>query len=118
MNDERLSCGIVVARQTDGGWLTLMLRAYHHWDFPKGIREDNEEPLDAAKREVKEETSVEDLSATAIPEVHSFSCTEVTGSRAAYPSQDEVSMMYTGTPLPPKVERVRTRTWTNFKSGG
>ncbi len=62
MNEERLSCGIVVARQADNGWLTLMLRAYHHWDFPKGIREDNEEPLDAAKREVKEETSVEDLS--------------------------------------------------------
>ena len=44
--------------------------------------------------------------------------TEVTGSRAAYPSEEEVSRMYTGTPLPPKVERVRTRTWTNFKSGG
>ena len=62
MNEERLSCGVVVARQTDSGWLTLMLRAYHHWDFPKGIREDDEEPLDAAKREVREETSVEDLS--------------------------------------------------------
>ncbi len=62
MNEQRLSCGVVVARQADDGWLTLMLRAYHHWDFPKGIREDNEEPLDAAKREVKEETSVDDLS--------------------------------------------------------
>ncbi len=62
MNEERLSCGIVVARQADNGWLTLMLRAYHHWDFPKGIREDNEEPLEAARREVREETSVEDLS--------------------------------------------------------
>ena len=62
MNEERLSCGVVVARQADTGWLTLMLRAYHHWDFPKGIREDNEEPLEAAKREVREETSVDDLS--------------------------------------------------------
>ncbi len=62
MNEERLSCGIVVARETDTGWLTLMLRAYHHWDFPKGIREPAEEPLDAARREVKEETSVDDLS--------------------------------------------------------
>ena len=62
MNEQRLSCGVVVARQADNGWLTLMLRAYHHWDFPKGIREDNEEPLEAAKREVKEETSVDDLS--------------------------------------------------------
>ena len=62
MNEQRLSCGVVVARQADNGWLTLVLRAYHHWDFPKGIREDDEEPLDAAKREVKEETSIDDLS--------------------------------------------------------
>ena len=62
MNEHRLSCGVVVARQADSGWMTLMLRAYHHWDFPKGICEDNEEPLDAAKREVREETSVDDLS--------------------------------------------------------
>ncbi len=62
MTEHRLSCGVVVARQADNGWLTLMLRAYHHWDFPKGIREDDEDPLDAAKREVKEETSVDDLS--------------------------------------------------------
>ena len=62
MNEQRLSCGVVVARQDGGGWLTLMLRAYHHWDFPKGIREDDEAPLDAAKREVREETGVDDLS--------------------------------------------------------
>ncbi len=62
MNEPRLSCGVVVARQADNGWLTLMLRAYHHWDFPKGIREDGEEPLEAATREVREETSVDDLS--------------------------------------------------------
>jgi 8-oxo-dGTP pyrophosphatase MutT (NUDIX family) len=39
-----------------------MLRAYHHWDFPKGIRERGEEPLEAAKREVAEETGVTELS--------------------------------------------------------
>ena len=45
MNESKLSCGIVLARRTDEGWLTLMLRAFHHWDFPKGIRERGEEPL-------------------------------------------------------------------------
>jgi 8-oxo-dGTP pyrophosphatase MutT (NUDIX family) len=62
VSDSRLSCGIVVVRQTDSGWLTLMLRAFHHWDFPKGIREHGEEPLQAAVREVGEETGVTDLS--------------------------------------------------------
>ena len=58
MNESRLSCGIILVRQSDAGWVTLMLRAYRHWDFPKGIRERGEEPLDAAKREVAEETGI------------------------------------------------------------
>ena len=56
-----LSCGIVLARRTDSGWMTLMLRAWHHWDFPKGVREPGEEPLEAAIREVGEETGIRDL---------------------------------------------------------
>jgi len=62
MNDSRLSCGVIVARKTDAGWLTLMLRAFHHWDFPKGIRERGEEPMQAAIREVGEETGITELS--------------------------------------------------------
>ncbi len=41
----------------------------------------------------------------------------VTSSVAAYPTPELVEKMYTLAPLPPKVERVRTRAWTNFKSG-
>jgi 8-oxo-dGTP pyrophosphatase MutT (NUDIX family) len=62
MSESKLSCGVVVARRTDEGWLTLLLRAYHHWDFPKGIRERGEDPMEAAIREVREETSIDDLS--------------------------------------------------------
>lgn len=62
MSDSRLSCGVVVARKTDTGWVTLMLRAFHHWDFPKGIRERGEEPMEAAVREVGEETGITELS--------------------------------------------------------
>jgi len=62
MNESRLSCGVVIARKTDTGWVTLMLRAFHHWDFPKGIRERGEEPMQAAIREVGEETGVTELS--------------------------------------------------------
>lgn len=62
MSESRLSCGVVVARKTDTGWVTLVLRAFHHWDFPKGIRERGEEPMEAAIREVGEETGITELS--------------------------------------------------------
>ena len=39
----------------------LLLRAYKNWDFPKGLVEPGEQPLDAAKREVREETTLENL---------------------------------------------------------
>ena len=41
----------------------------------------------------------------------------VTSSNAAFPTAAQVATMYTLNPLTPKVERVRTRTWTNFKAG-
>jgi 8-oxo-dGTP pyrophosphatase MutT (NUDIX family) len=61
MSEQKLSCGVVVVRQTAEGWVTLFLRAFHHWDFPKGIRERGEEPMQTAIREVGEETSITDL---------------------------------------------------------
>ena len=57
----RLSAGVVVIRESHEGWLYLLLRAYNHWDFPKGMVEPGEEPLAAAIREVREETLIEDL---------------------------------------------------------
>ena len=60
-DSQRLSCGAVVVRRTDGGWQTLMLRAYRNWDFPKGMREDGESSQETAVREVGEETGIEDL---------------------------------------------------------
>jgi putrescine transport system substrate-binding protein len=50
---------------------------------------------------------------TAIPMIDEA----VTSSPAAFPTAAQVSTMYTLNPLPPKAERVRTRTWTNFKAG-
>jgi 8-oxo-dGTP pyrophosphatase MutT (NUDIX family) len=58
---QRLSAGVVVVRRGPPGWLFLMLRAYRNWDFPKGMVEPGEDPLAAARREVREETLVEDL---------------------------------------------------------
>lgn len=61
MKELRLSCGAVVARQEALGWRVLLLRAWHHWDFPKGLRESGEDPLEAAVREVGEEAGIADL---------------------------------------------------------
>ena len=57
----RLSAGVVVVRQIPDTWLFLMLRAYRNWDFPKGLVEPGEQPLQAARREVQEETLIADL---------------------------------------------------------
>ena len=48
-------------RRSPTDWLFLLLRAYRNWDFPKGMVEPGEEPLAAARREVREETLIEDL---------------------------------------------------------
>ncbi|NNF52145.1 MAG: NUDIX domain-containing protein [Gammaproteobacteria bacterium] len=58
---KRLSSGAVVVRESGGGLRFLLLRAFDHWDFPKGIVEDGEEPLAAAQREIEEETTLCDL---------------------------------------------------------
>ena len=52
---------MVVVRDTPAGWRFLLLRAFNHWDFPKGMVESGEEPLAAAIREVREETLIDDL---------------------------------------------------------
>lgn len=58
---DKLSCGAVLVRKTGSKWVTLMLRAYRHWDFPKGFREAGETPLQAAMREIGEETGITDF---------------------------------------------------------
>lgn len=57
-----LSAGVIVVRRDEHGkWKFLLLRAYGYWDFPKGIVEPGEDPIDAAKRETREETTITDL---------------------------------------------------------
>ena len=59
MSEGKLSCGIILVRSGGDGYRTLLLRAFHNWDFPKGLLEDGEEPLQTAKREVREETGID-----------------------------------------------------------
>lgn len=53
-----LSSGVVVVHWTGKDWRYLLLRSYRYWDFPKGMVEAGEDPLDAARREVQEETTL------------------------------------------------------------
>ena len=48
-------------RREDDGWRFLLLRAYRSWDFPKGMVEAGEDPLEAARREVREESTIADV---------------------------------------------------------
>jgi bis(5'-nucleosidyl)-tetraphosphatase len=57
----RFSAGVVVVHVAAEAVQYLLLRAYKNWDFPKGLVEPGEEPLDAAVREVKEETTLVNL---------------------------------------------------------
>ncbi len=57
----RLSAGVVIIRKIDSEWRYLLLRCFHLWDFPKGQVEPGETPMEAAIREVREETTLTDL---------------------------------------------------------
>jgi bis(5'-nucleosidyl)-tetraphosphatase len=52
------AAGVVVVRDTPDGMRVLLLRAYRNWDLPKGRLEGEETPLEAAVREVREETGL------------------------------------------------------------
>ena len=56
------SCGAVVFKRNKDGIKYLLLHyEAGHWDFPKGHQEKNEKEEQAAAREIKEETGIQDI---------------------------------------------------------
>lgn len=64
MEKKTLSAGVIVIRREENKKWYLLLRAYSNWDFPKGMVEAGEEPLQGAIREAEEETSLNNLTFT------------------------------------------------------
>ena len=62
MESSVLSAGVIVIRWNEDKPHYLLLRAYKYWDFPKGIVDEDESPLEGALREVEEETTLSNLS--------------------------------------------------------
>ncbi len=56
-----ISAGVVIVRHEVDGWNFLLLQSFGYWDFPKGGIEAGENTLEAAIREVQEETSITEL---------------------------------------------------------
>lgn len=54
------SCGVIIYQdRLDTRYLVVKSKANGHWGFPKGHIEENETEIDAARREVKEETGLD-----------------------------------------------------------
>lgn len=77
MIKQDFSFGIIPLRRERGEWKVLLVRLHQgHWGYPKGHRELDETPLEAATRELKEETSLiikRLLNITPLQEKYSFS---------------------------------------------
>jgi len=54
------SFGIIPLRKSLGGWEVFLIQHNrgHYWGFPKGHAEEGETPIEAAYRELKEETNL------------------------------------------------------------
>ncbi|MBS3904103.1 MAG: NUDIX domain-containing protein [Simkania sp.] len=54
------SFGVIPLQKTEEGWKVFLIlhKEGHHWGFPKGRKHPGEEPLQAAQRELFEETGL------------------------------------------------------------
>lgn len=58
---EERSAGAVLFRENDKRFYLLLHYQANHWDFPKGNIEEGEREVDTVRREVREESSIDDI---------------------------------------------------------
>lgn len=112
---KRLSAGAVVVRESEHGLLFLLLRAFKHWDFPKGMVEDDETPFEAAQRETLEEAGISDLDfrwGEHYFETSPYNRGKVARYYLAATAQDAVSIV--PNPVTGRLEHVEYR-WVSFE---
>jgi 8-oxo-dGTP pyrophosphatase MutT (NUDIX family) len=61
MKTEHSAGGIVIRKQKPGCFVLIIKDMNHSWTFPKGMIELGEKPVEAAVREIAEETGVNNL---------------------------------------------------------
>ena len=64
--------GVVYRAGPDGPLILMIADRQGRWSFPKGMVDSGEEPPDAARREVREETGVEGEVLSLLGETHYF----------------------------------------------
>lgn len=59
------SFGVIPLRKREGEWEVFIIQHSkgHYWGFPKGHAEEDETPIEAAYRELKEETNLDPIGA-------------------------------------------------------
>lgn len=57
--DRKVSCGAIVFFKDSEKLEFLLLKYPNYWGFPKGEKEEGENELEAARREIKEETNLD-----------------------------------------------------------
>lgn len=112
---KRLSAGTIVVRESEHGLLFLLLRAFKHWDFPKGMVEDDESPLAAAQRETMEEAGISELDfrwGETFYETPPYNRGKVARYYIAATTQDAVNIL--PNPVTGRLEHVEFR-WVSFE---
>lgn len=105
------SCGVIIYRdRLDTQYLVVKSKANGHWGFPKGHIEETETEIDAARREVKEETGLDVLIHEGFKTIMEYTISETNNRKQV--------ILFLGTPTSNSVtiqtSEIATYKWATF----